>query len=129
MQKTILSVLAVVVLAFGAFYFSQPTEEEHDHCDPGQHAPGEDHSEHCEKNSHDRHEMHFDSMTRAELAEHATTDDCYVGYKRAIYTITDIIAGDERATAVLGPTCGTVEEFTQTYEADMDVMSFKEFME
>lgn len=120
-KGTIIGLLAVALLGGGFFLLKDNHHnDDHDHSDPDQHIGGTHGGD---------HEMHFESMTREEIAEHATVEDCYVGYKKAIYNITDIIAGNEEALSILGPTCGTIEAFTDTYTVNPDTMSFKEFME
>jgi len=56
-------------------------------------------------------------ITRAELAQHNTARDCWVGYQGTVYDLTAWLREHPGGANAIAPYCGTVEEFTQAYQA------------
>lgn len=57
------------------------------------------------------------SITRAELMQHNTARDCWVGYQGKVYDLTAWLVAHPGGAAAIAPYCGTAEEFTQAYQA------------
>ena len=55
------------------------------------------------------------SITKAELAEHDSPDDCWIGYKGVVYDITDWLPRHPGSASAISPYCGTAEEFATAF--------------
>lgn len=55
------------------------------------------------------------SVTRAQLAEHDTQEDCWISYEDKVYDITSWLPQHPGSASAIAPYCGTAEEFEQAF--------------
>ncbi len=58
-----------------------------------------------------------EGITREEIAEHNNEESCWVGYYGYVYDLTSWLNQHPGGADEILPHCGTVEEFTEAYDA------------
>ena len=56
-------------------------------------------------------------ITRELIAQRNTASDCWVGFNGLVYDLTDWLSRHPGGADAISPHCGTVEEFTEAYNA------------
>ena len=58
----------------------------------------------------------FAGITREEIAERNTRQDCWVAYQGQVYDLTEWIRQHPGGANAIAPHCGTVEQFERAYD-------------
>lgn len=61
------------------------------------------------------HDDSSEGMTRAEVAQRNSENDCWVGFNNLVYDLTSWLSRHPGGANAIIPYCGTVEEFTEAY--------------
>lgn len=66
-----------------------------------------------------------DFITKAELAQHSTANDCWVSYKGEVYDVTNFLAKHPGGAGAIIPHCGTAEQFERAFAGQHGTSQFK----